>query len=69
MKSKYFTPELARFLFDKGLLTIAEKRHEQDEDYFEMTPPMWDLIDAFEWKNTPEGLEFWDKLNDEYDNK
>lgn len=65
MQKVLITPKLEKFLRDKKVLTKFKKNAINIG-----LLPNWrihDIISAFDWYNTPEGIEFWMELNDEFE--
>lgn len=71
ISSKYFAPKWAEFLRSKGLLETAEQRV-VDAGKLILNPDGssidCQLLSAFIWGLTPEGFDFWKKIDTEFGN-
>lgn len=63
--NKWFTPDLYKFLKDKGILRLVWKRINEQRCWNKTS-----IIDSFDltfiWNETPEGHEYWNNIHREF---
>ena len=65
MQKVLMTPKLEKFLRDKKVLIKFKKN--TINSGFSTDWTMHNIIAAFNWDDTPEGIDFWMEINDEFE--
>ena len=53
--------------FGRYNLYVDKLRNVKINDYLNSTKPLYFIIDAFDWWDTTQGVDYWDRLNDKWE--
>lgn len=56
----------SKLLFELSVAFKGYEKEEWERDYVRPNPNSQDLDGAMTWGNTPQGIDFWSSLNNEY---